>query len=150
MNCHRRQLLLASAAAVLAPHWLQAQGKAKPSEVPWLGEIQRVPQELPAAAPRLTPLLVDDQGQPIATVQGWERHREELRRTWLDFLGPFKLDHPRPTLEVINEDRPQGLIRQLVRYESEPGPSVEGYLIKPSESAAAPRAGVVVLHSTVP
>jgi dienelactone hydrolase len=119
-------------------------------EVPWLDEIQRVPQELPAAAPRLTPLLVDSDGQPITTVEGWERRRAELRQAWLDFLGSLRLERTPPTLEVIKEDRPQGLIRQLVRYETEPGVPTEAYLIRPSEPAATRRAGVVVLHSTVP
>jgi dienelactone hydrolase len=40
------------------------------------------------------------------------------------------------------------VIRQLVRYETEPGLEVEGYLLRP-EGPERSRPGVVVLHSTV-
>jgi len=57
-------------------------------------------------------------------------------------------ERPRPKLQVLKEDRPEGVIRQLVRYESEPGIPVEGYLLKPAKQDR-PRPGVVCLHSTV-
>ena len=49
---------------------------------------------------------------------------------------------------VLEEDRPEGVVRQLIRYEAEPGLPVEGYLLRP-EGPATGRPGVVVLHSTV-
>ena len=124
-------------------------GEAAPSaEVPWLAEVQRPPSELPKDAPRLSPLLVDAAGQPIGSLPEWERRRAEIRKTWLEFLGALKAERPQPRLEVLEEDRPEGCVRQLVRYESEPGIPAEGYLLEP----ASPRGrvpGVVALHSTV-
>jgi dienelactone hydrolase len=51
-------------------------------------------------------------------------------------------------LTVVEEDRPEGAIRQLVRYEVEPGLETEAYLLKPAKiTGKAP--GIAVFHSTV-
>ncbi|MFW6163962.1 MAG: dienelactone hydrolase family protein [Planctomycetota bacterium] len=118
------------------------------SDVPWLAEVQTPPKTVPDKAPELPPLLVDDEGRAIATLAGWKRRRAELRRRWSEFLGTLRCERPEPKLEVVEEDRPRGCIRQLVRYESEPGIPLEGYLLKPAE-AEGRRPGVVCLHSTV-
>lgn len=121
-------------------------GKRK--DVPWLAEVQRPPEKVPEKAPRLAPLLVDADGQTITTLGAWKRRRATLRKAWLDFLGTLKCEPPKPKLEVVAEDRPDGCIRQLVRYETEPGLSVEAYLLRPANvSGRCP--GVVALHSTV-
>ena len=46
------------------------------------------------------------------------------------------------TLTVLEEDRPDGVVRQLVRYEAEPGLPVEGYLLRP-EGEGAGRPGAI-------
>jgi len=117
--------------------------------VPWLAEVQKPPAELAADAPELTPLLIGEDGRTITTLEGWKRRREAIRDWWLDFLGPLQVERGRPpVLEVISEDRPDGVIRQLVRYEVEPGLPVEAYLLKPAR-IQSPCPGVVALHSTV-
>ena len=50
---------------------------------------------------------------------------------------------------MLEEDRADGVVRQLVRYEAEPGLPVEGYLLRPDGPGPPDRPGVVVLHSTV-
>ena len=61
-----------------------------------------------------------------------DTRRDELRRWWLDFLGPMPAERKvAPKLTVLEEDRPEGVIRQLVRYEVEPGITAEAYLLKP-------------------
>ena len=117
-------------------------------DVPWLAEVQTPPPTLPAKAPKLGSLLVDAHGRVIDTLDGWKKRRAELRKLWLDFLGTLRCERPKPKLEVVEEDRPEGCIRQLVRYENEPGIPVEGYLLKPAKQDG-PRPGVVCLHSTV-
>lgn len=118
-------------------------------EVPWLADVQRPPPSLPPDAPRLAPLLVDEEGRKIATLDAWEVRRDWLRRTWNEFLHPLALERPPDKLEVLEEDRRDGCRRQLVRYQSEPGLPVEGYLLRPLEIRGRVP-GVVVLHSTVP
>jgi dienelactone hydrolase len=104
---------------------------------------------LPADAPKLGNLLIDSQGQPITTREAWERHRQELRAWWLEFLGPLPAEHKAaPRLEVLAEDRPEGVVRQLVRYEVEPGLFTEAYLLRPARlDGKAP--AVAVFHSTI-
>jgi len=121
---------------------------AKHGDVPWLADVQRAPRVVPDKAPKLAPLLVDAQGGAITTLDAWQRRRAELRAAWLRFLGTLKCDLPKPTLEVLDEDRPDGVVRQLVRYETEPGLPVEAYLLKPAKLRGRVP-GVVALHSTV-
>lgn len=95
----------------------------------------------------LPPLLVDSRGNPIRTVKKWERQRTVIRERWLDYLGGIKPNPNKPVLKVLEEDRPGNLVRQLVSYESEPGQTVKGYLIRPRE-IKEPVPGVVAMHST--
>jgi hypothetical protein len=144
---NRRQFAATAAAALLVTNARAELGEG-PEEVPWLDEVQRPPERLPDDAPPLASLLLDRNGREIADRDAWEERRAELRAEWLAFLGP--LDSPRdpPRLQVLEEDRPAGCVRQLVRYESEPGIPVEGYLLKPDRLTGR-AAGVVAMHSTV-
>jgi dienelactone hydrolase len=118
-------------------------------DVPWLAEIQESPATVPPGAPRLSNLLTDSHGRTISTFDGWQARREELRRWWLEFLGPMPAARETPPkLEIVSEDRPDGVVRQLIRYEVEPGLATEAYLLKPAKTEGkAP--GVAVYHSTV-
>jgi hypothetical protein len=95
----------------------------------------------------LCPILIDSQGQPITSLAKWKKQRKVIRKRWCDYLGVLKPNPSPPVLKVINEDRPEGLIRQLVEYEGEPGITVQGYLIKP-EVIAKSLPGIVAMHST--
>lgn len=118
-------------------------------DVAWLGEVKRRPATIPADAPRLSPLLADEHGAAINALDAWQKKRAAIRRWWLDFLGPLAgVRQPAPRLEVIGEDRPDGVVRQLVRYAVEPGIPVEAYLLKPATSGGR-RPGVAVFHPTV-
>jgi dienelactone hydrolase len=122
----------------------------RPREVAWLDEIQQPPARLPADAPQLSELLVTASGQRIATLEGWQVRRAELRKWWLDWLGPLPAKRPSaPRLTIVAEDRDAGVLRQLVRYEVEPGLVTEAYLLKPVKQSA-PAPGIAVFHSTVP
>jgi dienelactone hydrolase len=81
-------------------------------------------------------------------LDAWKQRREELHASWLQFLGAFHPARPAtPKLEIVEEDHRNGVLRQRVRYEVEPGLPVEAYLLKPTP---LPRScpGAVVLHST--
>ncbi|MBX6316616.1 MAG: dienelactone hydrolase family protein, partial [Isosphaeraceae bacterium] len=106
------------------------------------------PAAIPPTATRPAPLLFDGEHRPITTPKGWAQRREELKQHWRDFLGGPLVPVDPIRLTVLKEDRPEGGIRQLVRYEAEPGLPVEGYLLRPDREGEG-RPGVVVLHSTV-
>jgi hypothetical protein len=111
--------------------------------------VQRRPAAIPPDAPRLSPLLADERGTPVKTLDAWEKKREAICRWWLDFLGPLAgVRQAAPRLEVIDEDRPDGVVRQLVRYAVEPGIPTEAYLLKPATGNGR-RPGVAVFHPTV-
>ena len=75
------------------------------TDVPWLAEVERPPAGLPPGGPQLSPLLVDDDGRPITTLNGWQRRRQSLRRWWLDFLQMLPVDRQHvPSLTVLEED----------------------------------------------
>lgn len=141
----RRSFLAGSAAAAwAAPALLSADQKqaASPGDVPWLAEVQTPPKKLPADAPRLAPI----RAKSLAV---WNEQRRDIRQWWTTFLNPFKVPPaPPPKLTVLEQDRAEGVVRQLVRYAVEPGVATEAYLIRP-ERLAKPAPAVAVFHSTV-
>lgn len=61
----------------------------------------------------LPPLLADADGRPIKTLEAWEARREQIRRTWLEMLGPFSAAPRRtPAIEPVVEDRVGSVTRQ--------------------------------------
>lgn len=144
----RRRFLAASAAACSLSQLSAAAPSGGQRGVPWLADVQRPPAKLPADTPALPPLLVDQAGGPIRSLEAWQQRREQLRAWWLQFLGAFHPQRPpAPRIEVVEVDRREGVLRQRIRYEVEPGLSVEAYLLKPQPlPPSCP--GAVALHST--
>ena len=95
----------------------------------------------------LPPLLVDPEGNPIRTLPLWEKQRERIKSRWMEYLGVLKPNPEPPVLKVLKEDKPDGMVRQYVEYEGEPGIRVNGYLLKPGR-IHEPLPGVVAMHST--
>ncbi len=147
---HRRRFLQsAAAAAVCGPLLARAEEPRAAKEVPWLAEVQTAPEQLPEGTPQLAPLLVDAEGGAITTRAAWEKRRGELREAWLEFLGPLEIERAKPpAYEVLDQDKVEGVIRRLIRYEVEPGEPVEAWLLGPDREGGG-RPGVVVFHSTV-
>jgi len=99
------------------------------------------------ASDELPPLLIDESGNPIDSVLQWEEQKQVIKERWLDYLGALDANPKTPVLKVLKEDKPEGLIRQYVEYEGEPGIMVRGYLLKPGR-IDDPRPGIVAMHST--
>lgn len=95
----------------------------------------------------LHPLLVDAEGNTITKLDAWLKHREVIKKRWLDYLGPLPVNPYPPELKILQEERTEGLIRQYIEYEGEPGIKVQAYLIKP-QNITTPIPGVVTMHST--
>ncbi|HZN37133.1 MAG TPA: dienelactone hydrolase family protein [Pirellulaceae bacterium] len=144
----RRRVLGAMAAAGASLAWGRQAKSADVRDVAWLAEIQQRPANVPGDAPLLSDLKV-------ASLAAWKAQRDELRRWWLEFLGPMPAKRKAvPKLEILEEDQKDGVIRQLVRYVVEPADSMrpaeftEAYLLKPAKLAGKAR-GIAVFHSTV-
>jgi dienelactone hydrolase len=150
VSVDRRHFLTAAAAAACGP-LLDNRLFATESvevEVPWLDEVQQRPAKLPKDAPKLSSLLDDPMGRRIVDVAGWKRRQDEILKAWKAFLHPLALDRPKPTYAILEEELLDDCVRQLVRYESEPGLPVEGYLLRPTKRPGR-MAGVVVLHTGI-
>src|SRR5262245_46853804 len=80
-----------------------ALAQSQTREVPWLLEIQQPPERLPPNAPKLRPILLDAEGKPISSIGAWNARREELRRWWLDFLGPMPAERGLPPKLTVVE-----------------------------------------------
>ncbi len=150
-NSGRRQLLtrllLLAALQGLCASIVHAQTK----DVTWLSEVAQDRGTISVdGLGRLDPLLVDTQNQKLTTVNSWETKRDHLRQEWLRFLGPMPNPRPPVKLEILREETLDQMTRQLVRYEGEPGIYVEGYLLRPKNSAdrSGPFPAIVALHQT--
>ena len=146
MNCTRHFLTalsigLASLGGVLP---------VRADDVSWLHEVQKIPPDLPREGiGKLAPLLVDESGQALTTRASWKRQRQHVRERWLSFLGPMPDPRPAVKLEVLKTEETGQVVRQLVRYESEPELPVEGYLLRPVGAGKGRKhSGIVALHQT--
>lgn len=144
----RRDFLALSAVASASAIFARPSFAEEIRDVAWLAEVQRPPQNTVQPDRNLAALLVDEKQQPIIKRQQWEAARKRLKEAWLKFLGPMPTDRPPVKLEVLKEDRPEGCVRQLVRYLAEADEPVEGYLLAPASPAKGKRSGIVALHQT--
>jgi len=102
-----------------------------------------------AESPTLTPLLVDSSGREIKTKSAWNKQRNEIRKQWLDFLGPLPTKKPPLKTEFLNTERLPDFTRQHVRYQIEPSVLTDGYLLTPA-NAKGKLPAVIVFHPTTP
>ena len=117
---------------------MSPQSTTQAGDVSWLAEVTTVPKFVPhERLGKLAPLLLDESGETISTREAWQRQRKTVRKAWLEFLGPMPDPRPVVKLQVLKTEKIGETIRQLVRYEGEPGILVEGYLLLP-DSAEQP------------
>ncbi len=121
---------------------------AQRSPPSWLNDVQSPPRSLPRDTPRPQPLLFDAENRPITTLEAWTRRRLELKTAWRAFLGTIPDPDLDPQWHVEMEDRPPGVVRQLVTYQSERGQRAQAYLLRPDDRGRD-RPACLVLHSTV-
>lgn len=161
-----RRRFLETAALAGAACSLPASGTcaAEPKHVPWLAEIQKRPEKLPAGMTEFPSLLMDAKGKPITTVPEWiaqppgpgiafatDKRRDQIRDWWLGFLGKMPAERDRwkpPKYKVLEEDTVGKVKRQRIEYEVEPKLKTEAYLCFPTD-LQVPAPGVVCFHSTV-
>lgn len=123
----------------------------QPTDVPWLKEVTTPPSIIPTNKTGfLEPLLISKSGTTIQSLDGWKTKRAELKQRWLNFLGPMPAGHTPVKFTLISEDKPEGCTRQLVRYEGEPGLTVEAYILRPDKplNPNGKTPGLVALHAT--
>lgn len=95
----------------------------------------------------LNPLLIDSSGNRIKTLNQWKKQRKIIKIRWQNYLGMLEQNPDKPKIRVIKEDYPEGLVRQYVEYEGEPGEKVQAYILKP-QNINKPVPGIIAMHST--
>ena len=156
MPCSRREFLALSSSATFGTSaWrlfpgVSIQPPEGRSDVAWLSEVLQPPQTVSPPSRPLARLLVDENGRAITTVTGWLQRRTALERDWQRLLGSIDVSRVRrPRVEVLEEESLEEIVRQRVRYDSEPGVPTEAYILK-TRGAKGLRPGAIVFHSTVP
>jgi len=95
--------------------------------------------------------VTDDSLHPLpqaTTAAEWEKARTALHAAWDAVLGKPEMEAPESRIEVLEEETVGRVLRQRVRYLTEPGLRTEAYLLLPREREGRVPA-VVVFHSTV-
>ena len=156
MSADRREFIARATSAVIgvcvpAPSIdLLTQPSRGSRQVPWLHEVLQAPT-IESAPPRpLAPILVDNTGRPIRTLDGWRQRRSELEQAWRQILGVIGVERGRPPrVDVIEEERVGDVVRQRVRYFVEPSIATEAYVLAPLRTRGK-CPGAIVFHSTTP
>ena len=99
--------------------------------------------------PELAPLLAKEGNTSIKARREWLRQRERIQKQWRDVLGPLPRTKPPLKSEFLSREELPTFVRQLVRYQVEPGVLTDGYLLEPKNRTGKLPA-VVVFHPTTP
>jgi dienelactone hydrolase len=96
---------------------------------------------------------IDESGaiRPISTIDDWMRRRAAVLEGVQQAMGtlPERESLIALDMEVLEEATlADGLVRQKIRYATEPDDRVTAYLFLPASARAAPRAAVLCLHQT--
>lgn len=118
-------------------------------EVSWLADVQQPPRT-PSTfdTGTMEPLLRRADGSTVTTIDQWTARRAEIDRVWQEFLGPDLKKPDHDNITMIHSESIDGLKRDRIRYECEPGLFVEAYVLRPLMPTAAKLPGIVVLHHT--
>ena len=89
-----------------------------------------------------SPLLFAD-GSRVQSAADWQRRREEIRRQWIDLMGPWPPLIEKPKMEFLSKSRRENFTQHRVRLEIAPKQTSEGWLLVPEGAGPFPAALVV-------
>ena len=156
MPCSRREFLALSSSLTFGTSArrpfpvVSIEASESRNDVAWLAEVLQPPQAVSSPSRPLAQLLVDENRRAITTATRWLQRRTRLERNWQRLLGSIDVSRARPpSVDVVGEEIVEEVVRQRVRYDSEPGVPTEAYILKP-RTAKGLRPGAIVFHSTFP
>jgi dienelactone hydrolase len=85
-------------------------------------------------------------GTPVKTAQDWQKRREEIRKTWMDLMGPWPPLLAKPKLEMVKaeKNKEDNFTKQYVKIEVAPGKFTDdAYLLVPDGKGPFPAVLVV-------
>ena len=89
-----------------------------------------------------SPLLFAD-GSRVSSAQDWSRRRGEIRKQWMDVMGPWPPVLEKPRLEIHSSSHRENFTQQRIRLEIAPQQTGEGWLLLPDGKGPFPAVVVV-------
>jgi dienelactone hydrolase len=101
----------------------------------------------PNSAPQLSPLPTAFGGTNADARLDWNRARKDLKRQWIEFLGPFPRRKAPLEAQELKTEELGDFTRRHIKYQVEAGVDVDGYLLVP-KAGGDKHPAVVVFHPT--
>jgi hypothetical protein len=89
-----------------------------------------------------SPLLFAD-GMSVKTAADWDKRRHEIRKEWMDLMGPWPELVAKPKVEFLSKERGDGFTNHRVRVQVAPDRTTDGYLLVPDGKGPFPAVVVV-------
>jgi hypothetical protein len=89
-----------------------------------------------------SPLLFTD-GSRVRSAEDWSRRRVEIRREWMELMGPWPPIIEKPTVEILETSRRENFTQHRVRLEIAPQQTGAGWLLVPDGKGPFPAVLVV-------
>lgn len=116
----------------------------EPGIPPRLKPFFRPPPELAGDLGSYRSLLKLADGRPVRNADDWHKRRQEIRKTWIEVMGPWPPQIEKPALEYREKERRENLTQHHIRLEIAPGVTTEdAYLLLPDGKGPFPAVLVV-------
>ncbi|REJ95348.1 MAG: sialidase [Planctomycetota bacterium] len=102
-----------------------------------------VPDEYQGELGEFRSVMKFDDGSRVENADDWPRRREEIRKFWMNELGPWPELITRPRVEVLTEENKDGVIWKRIRIGYAPDQTPEGWLLVPEGDGPFPAVLVV-------
>ncbi|MBK7999246.1 MAG: prolyl oligopeptidase family serine peptidase [Verrucomicrobia bacterium] len=89
-----------------------------------------------------SPLLFTD-GSRALSAEDWSRRRAEIRREWMELMGPWPPIIEKPKVEILQTSRRENFSQHRVRLDIAPQQTGEGWLLVPDGKGPFPAVLVV-------
>lgn len=86
-----------------------------------------------------------ENGDPVETVEDWQKRRREILRRWHELMGPWPAVITSPDIDILAAERRDNILQYRVRFMLAPDHPTTGYLLVP-HGTTAPRPAVVVVY----
>lgn len=87
-------------------------------------------------------LLNFSNGKEPRNAMEWKARRLEIRKTWMEIMGPWPEVLEKPRLDILETSRRENFTQHRIRLEIAPGQMGEGYLLIPDGTGPFPAAYV--------
>ena len=87
-------------------------------------------------------------GTPVKSAQDWQKRREEIRKAWMDLMGPWPPLVEKPKIEYLAKEKQEGFTLHHVKIEVAPGKMTDdARLLVPDGKGPFPAVLVVFYES---